>query len=189
MSESHPPFYLVDRAGFEQRLAVLGFVRLTGESEQSIWLGSVRVTWRDPHTNKCCAYMHQIKIFLGKGFPFQKPEVFPVDANPHIVGQRHQAPGTEGALCLYPDEGRGWMPEYTADDLKKRVRQWFINYHNDDWPDRDRAPDLHLYFDGGSERKLKINNIDKRLCTVHATWEFIIKELDEDENQKDNTNS
>ena len=46
-----------------------------------------------------------------------------------------------------------------------------------------------LYFDGGSERKLKINNIDKRLCTVHATWEFIIKELDEEQNQNDSTNS
>lgn len=46
-----------------------------------------------------------------------------------------------------------------------------------------------LYFDGGSERKLKINQLDKRLCTVHATWEFIIKELDEEQVQKDNTNS
>ncbi|MFM9986003.1 MAG: hypothetical protein ACKVOK_12265 [Flavobacteriales bacterium] len=46
-----------------------------------------------------------------------------------------------------------------------------------------------LYFDGGSERKLKINNIDKRLCTVHATWEFIIKELDEEQIQKDKTKS
>ena len=37
-----------------------------------------------------------------------------------------------------------------------------------------------LYFDGGTERKLKINKIDKSLCIVHATWEFIIKELDEE---------
>lgn len=39
-----------------------------------------------------------------------------------------------------------------------------------------------LYFDGGTERKLKINKIDKRLCIVHATWEFIINELDEENN-------
>lgn len=39
-----------------------------------------------------------------------------------------------------------------------------------------------LYFDGGTERKLKINKIDKRLCIIHATWEFIIKELDEENN-------
>lgn len=46
-----------------------------------------------------------------------------------------------------------------------------------------------LYFDGGTERKLKINKIDKRDCIVHATWEFIIKELDEEENQNENTKS
>jgi len=29
-----------------------------------------------------------------------------------------------------------------------------------------------LYFDGGGERKLQIKNLQKRLCVVHATWEF-----------------
>lgn len=48
---------------------------------------------------------------------------------------------------------------------------------------------FELYFDGGTERKLKINKIDRKYCTVHATWEFIIKELDEEQNQNDNTNS
>jgi hypothetical protein len=31
-----------------------------------------------------------------------------------------------------------------------------------------------LYFDGGSERKLQIKNLNKTLCSVHATWEFTI---------------
>lgn len=31
-----------------------------------------------------------------------------------------------------------------------------------------------LYFDGGSERKLQIKKLSKDLCTVHATWEFVI---------------
>jgi hypothetical protein len=31
-----------------------------------------------------------------------------------------------------------------------------------------------LYFDAGSERKLQIKKLDKRYCTVHATWEFVI---------------
>jgi type II restriction enzyme len=47
---------------------------------------------------------------------------------------------------------------------------------------------FELYFDGGTERKLKINKIDKRLCEVHATWEFIIKELEE-QNQNENISS
>jgi len=39
---------------------------------------------------------------------------------------------------------------------------------------------FELYFDGGTERKLKINKIDKSLCYIHATWEFIVNELDEE---------
>jgi type II restriction enzyme len=31
-----------------------------------------------------------------------------------------------------------------------------------------------LYFDGGSERKLQIKNLNKTSCSVHATWEFNI---------------
>ncbi len=33
---------------------------------------------------------------------------------------------------------------------------------------------LQLYFDGGTERKLQIKNLQKSLCIVHATWVFII---------------
>ncbi len=38
---------------------------------------------------------------------------------------------------------------------------------------------FRLYFDGGTERKLKVQNIRKDLCIVHAEWTFIIQELDE----------
>lgn len=48
---------------------------------------------------------------------------------------------------------------------------------------------FELYFDGGTERKLQINKIDKKYCTVHATWEFVIKELEKEQNQNENTNS
>jgi len=40
-------------------------------------------------------------------------------------------------------------------------------------------PAYRLYFDGGTERKLKVQNIRRDLCVIHATWEFIIHELDE----------
>lgn len=33
---------------------------------------------------------------------------------------------------------------------------------------------FELYFDGGTERKLQIKNLSKSVCSVHATWEFII---------------
>lgn len=31
---------------------------------------------------------------------------------------------------------------------------------------------FQLYFDGGGERKLQIKGLQKRLCTVHASWKF-----------------
>lgn len=31
---------------------------------------------------------------------------------------------------------------------------------------------FRLYFDGGGERKLQIQNLDKSLCKVHANWKF-----------------
>lgn len=33
-----------------------------------------------------------------------------------------------------------------------------------------------LYFDGGTERKLQIKNLQKRACNIHATWRFNIQE-------------
>lgn len=38
--------------------------------------------------------------------------------------------------------------------------------------DRKREVKFQLYLDGGTERKLQIKNLQKRLCTVHATWRF-----------------
>lgn len=31
-----------------------------------------------------------------------------------------------------------------------------------------------LYFDGGTERKLQIKDLAKSLCSIHASWEFVI---------------
>jgi len=33
---------------------------------------------------------------------------------------------------------------------------------------------FQLYFDGGSERKLQIKNLDKSYCTIHSVWKFSI---------------
>lgn len=38
--------------------------------------------------------------------------------------------------------------------------------------DDDGGVLFQLYFDGGSERKLQIKNLDKAHCIVHATWQF-----------------
>ncbi|NYT61865.1 restriction endonuclease [Alcaligenaceae bacterium] len=34
-----------------------------------------------------------------------------------------------------------------------------------------------LYFDGGTERKLQIQKIDKSYCIVHGTWDFEVNKL------------
>lgn len=45
--------------------------------------------------------------------------------------------------------------------------------------DANGSLQFRLYFDGGTERKLKVQHIRKDLCIVHAEWTFIIQELDE----------
>lgn len=37
----------------------------------------------------------------------------------------------------------------------------------------DEIPKYQLYFDGGTERKLQIQNLRKSLCTVHGSWVFV----------------
>lgn len=155
MPKTVPSLFPDHQATFTGRLATLGFVRQDDEAGWRGWVGRVRVTWHDA-AGKKLARVHSVRIMLGPGFPFQKPEVVPLDTDPPIAGERHQAPGLEGALCLYPDEGRGWMPECTADDLVDRVRTWFTHYHRDNWPDRDWAPDLHLYFNTDGLRPLMV---------------------------------
>jgi type II restriction enzyme len=39
---------------------------------------------------------------------------------------------------------------------------------------------FQLYFDGGSERKLQIKNLNKDYCIVHAEWRFESNLIDED---------
>lgn len=40
--------------------------------------------------------------------------------------------------------------------------------------DETGRKNFDLYFDGGTERKLQIKNLNKSFCFVHATWEFAI---------------
>ena len=36
---------------------------------------------------------------------------------------------------------------------------------------------FQLYFDGGTERKLQIKHLNKKFCSVHATWIFDTKQI------------
>lgn len=50
---------------------------------------------------------------------------------------------------------------------KQRPKPGYCFVRNPDGSDR-----FQLYFDGGTERKLQIKCLDKRLCVVHASWAF-----------------
>lgn len=135
------------RAQFGADLAAAGFERRDDDGRFEVWAGEIAVRWDDPVDGVRHCTRHRIQVLLGPGFPFAKPLVVPLDAEPPIRDSRHQAPGDDrGALCLWRDERPGWDPSMTAEVLLDRVRVWFAHHHRDDWPGDDRPPDLHLYF-------------------------------------------
>lgn len=46
--------------------------------------------------------------------------------------------------------------------------------------DSSGALKFQLYFDGGGERKLQVQRIDKAWCTTHATWIFSTEEASQE---------
>ncbi len=135
------------RAQFATDLASSGFERRDDDGTYEVWEGEFEVQWDDAVDSEHRIARHRVQILIGPGFPFAKPLVVPIDAVPPIRDSRHQAPGDDrGPLCLWPDEGPGWHPSMTAELLLDRVRIWFVHHHCDDWPGKDRPPDLHLYF-------------------------------------------
>jgi molybdopterin/thiamine biosynthesis adenylyltransferase len=115
--------------------------------------GKLDVTWTPAAGGPPVTTAHAVRVTFPAAFPFAKPSVTPLDADPPVSGGRHQAPGAlGGTLCLYADEDNGWYSAVTVREFLARIREWFLHYHQDDWQDGDRPPDLHLYFarrDGG----------------------------------------
>lgn len=141
------------RTAFQNSLAALGFIPAADESDA--WDGTVPTTWVSDVDASERLDQHRVRVQLSGTFPFQKPSVLPLDEAPPIRNERHQEAGSDNApLCLYPDQGPGWAPWITANELVERIRTWFVHYHQNDWPPEDRPPDLHLYFPAKSVRPL-----------------------------------
>lgn len=75
-------------------------------------------------------------------------------------------------LTLLQEVRQGWY-EMMGDSIQMpKPGYCYVN-------DADGSVKFRLYFDGGTERKLKVQNLRKEFCVVHAEWTFLIRELDE----------
>lgn len=163
-TEDNHIFYPHWQASFRTELALLGFGPVSTDARGEAWEGEICVGWEDPTDGAPHRAPHRVRIVLDPVFPFRKPYVLPLDADLPIRDSRHQEPGSDnGALCLWPEDTVGWMPDTTAAHLLERVRVWFVHYHRDDWPPEDRPPDLHLYFPAYSVRPLMLIGDDWKL--------------------------
>lgn len=92
--------------------------------------------------------------------------------------------------CLTPDRENPWRYELVEipKDLLLEARNGRFRMVQDSTQNPkpgyceifspDNKLKFRLYFDGGGERKLQIQMIDKSLCTVHARWSFSVADLE-----------
>lgn len=91
----------------------------------------------------------RISVRLGNAFPYRKPAVIPLDPG-HEAGHEHQGPNG-GGLCLWPEEGTGWEPGTSANELLARAARWFEHDARGDWGPEDSAPDADRLFAAGHD--------------------------------------
>jgi len=148
--------YPEHRALFRLGLQGIGIRAVAAEGTVERFEGEISVPWEDPGGSGAQTTVHRIRVELPEAFPFAKPAVLPLDTDPPISYERHQAPAENGAFCLYSEEENGWVPWTTAEELAERIREWLVHYHQNDWPANDRPPDLHLYFPGDGMRRMML---------------------------------
>jgi hypothetical protein len=119
------------------------------------------------------------------------------DQKSDLVGLRKQFfANTEGyerilsLRCLTPQRKNPWQYELVeipkALLLESSNGQFRVVSNSSQNPkpgycevfESDKKLKFRLYFDGGGERKLQIQKINKSLCTVHARWSFSVGDLE-----------
>ncbi|MEV8266232.1 ThiF family adenylyltransferase [Microbacterium sp. NPDC076911] len=93
---------------------------------------------------------HHIRIQLGPDFPFTPPRVFPPLDTP---ASWHRE--LDGAMCLYPEVGRGSLPWLDAADLCATINLW-LQATDHGWPADAPDMDLERYFEPLDEMSLVI---------------------------------
>ncbi len=158
-------------------LVELGFSQNTDADEDS-WSGEIEVGWYDATSKEERHTTHLIGMRFGQSFPFQHPAVWPLDSSPPISNSRHQEPGENGSLCLWPESSDGWSPSITPQELLGHIRNWLVHYHQNDWDASDRPPDLHLYFPSDGFHQLMLVGDDWTPPKDHQSGRFGVWQKD-----------
>ncbi|WP_214468211.1 ThiF family adenylyltransferase [Microbacterium flavescens] len=83
---------------------------------------------------------HAVRVQLDSHFPFAPPRVFPLSELPMSWHRE-----LDGAMCLYPEDGRGSLPWLDVDDLVATVERW-LEATEQGWPADAPDMDLERYF-------------------------------------------
>lgn len=98
----------------------------------------------------------RVRVRFDDNFPFSPPQVFPLDDFPMSW---HREPN--GAMCLYPAEGRESLPWLDSDDFLQMIQRW-IEESATGWQGDLPVLDLDRYFSPGPAEPLIIyDNLDK----------------------------
>lgn len=98
----------------------------------------------------------RVRVQLNDNFPFSPPQVFPPDDFPMSWHRE-----TNGAMCLYPTEGRESLPWLKIDDFLQMIQRW-LEESATGWQGDLPVLDLDRYFPPAPAEPLIIyDNLDK----------------------------
>lgn len=107
------------------------------------WRGAIEVTWHTDDGTRVTGD-EEIAIDLPTGFPFAKPRVTPLSADPAVTDSLHRE--ESGPVCLWRDDSSGWHPGMSVGEVLERTREWFIRCREGTWRDDEKPADLYLYY-------------------------------------------
>jgi hypothetical protein len=97
----------------------------------------------------------RVEITLPDGFPFTPPRVLPPAGFPRSWHRER-----DGAMCLYPSDGRDDLPWLDVGDFLALVERWIIE-SNSGWPGDFPDLDLERYFEQAAEPLVVYGDLDE----------------------------
>lgn len=93
---------------------------------------------------------HEVQLRITSGFPFVPPAVYPGSSIPRSWHRE-----LDGAMCLYPQTGREYLPWLRIDDLFATIREWLVRTRHG-WTNDAPALDLERYFHPSTDQRMLI---------------------------------